>query len=405
MRSIAQFLLILFAFAAPWEFSLELGEPFGPVARILGILLLVVAIPAVLQARRMRTPGSIQWAVLALYLWFCCSFFWTTDQAATLEKLRAYFQEMMIVWLVWEFADSPRHLRWLLRAYVAGSWVLSAVTLANFASPEAIAAGQIRFVAEGLDPNDTARFLDIGFPLAAVLIDSERARPARLLAWGYFPLGLFAVVLTASRGGVVAAALALAAAALLVIRSHPMRALAGAAGLLTLGAVMVSIVPLETLERLATISEQLQGGNLNERVNIWEQGWQAFVQAPLIGSGAGSFVSAAGTAPIDTAHNTALSIAVGGGLCALFLAAAILVLAIHTSLSLRVPLFLALTASLLVWIVTSLTASAEENRTTWLLFAIIACAGRLEEEEPDALAAIFPACKNPRARLAAGHLT
>ena len=48
----------------------------------------------------------------------------------------------MIVWLVWEFAESPGDLRALLRAYVAGSWVLAILTLANFSSPEAIAAGQ-----------------------------------------------------------------------------------------------------------------------------------------------------------------------------------------------------------------------------------------------------------------------
>ncbi len=36
----------------------------------------------------------------------------------------------MVVWLVWEFADTPADLRDLLRAYVAGSWVLAILTLA-----------------------------------------------------------------------------------------------------------------------------------------------------------------------------------------------------------------------------------------------------------------------------------
>ena len=132
----------------------------------------------------------MQWLVLAFYLWFCCTYFWTIDPQATLEKMRAYFQEMMIVWLVWEFAESPGDLRELLRAYVAGSWVLAALTLANFGSPEAVAAGQIRFAAYGQDPNDVARFLDLGFPLAALLLNGESRWPARLLALGYLPLGL-----------------------------------------------------------------------------------------------------------------------------------------------------------------------------------------------------------------------
>ena len=35
-------------------------------------------------------------------------------------------------------------------------------------------------------------------------------------------------------------------------------------------------------------------------------------------------------------------------------------------------------------------ATVEESRTTWLLLALIALAGRLSAEEPEALAACFP---------------
>ena len=391
MRRIAQLLLLVFAFATPWEFALELGEPFGPIARIAGILLLLAAIPAILQAGRVRTPGPLQWAALALYLWFCCSYLWTIDQAVTLEKLRAYFQEMSIVWLVWEFADGPRNLRSLFGGYVAGAWVLALVTLASFATAGAASAGQIRFFAEGLDPNDTARFLDLGFPFAALLVDAESRPLGRLLALGYFPVGIFAVLLTASRGGFLAALVALAGSAILLVRSQPRRVLAGAVALPALGAALWLLVPNRTLQRLTTISEQLEAGDLNERVNIWAFGWHAFQEAPWTGTGAGSFVAAAKLAPIDTAHNTALSIMVAGGLCALMLAAAILALAVRTILTLRGPLFLAMGAALLVWMVTTLTAAVEENRSTWLLFALIALAGRLAAEEPEALAAEFPA--------------
>jgi hypothetical protein len=121
-------------------------------------------------------PGRCSGWCLAFYLWFCCSYFWTIDPLATLEKMRGYFQEMMIVWLVWEFAESPRDLRWLLRAYVAGSWVLAALTLANFASAAAIAAGQISLCCS-MDRTRTTwpAILDIGFPLAALLLTASRA--------------------------------------------------------------------------------------------------------------------------------------------------------------------------------------------------------------------------------------
>ena len=390
MRHIAWGLLLVFAFAIPWEYSLDLGEPLGNIARLLGLVVLLAAAPAVLQAGRMRTPGTMQWLALALYLWFCCTCFWSIEPVATLEKMRGYFQELMIVWLVWEFAESPEDLRGLLRAYVAGSWVLAVLTLANFSSAEMIAAGQIRFAAQGQDPNDVARFLDLGLPMAALLVNSERRWPGRLLAMGYLPLGLVAVVLTASRGGFVAAGLALAGSGLLLMRSHPRQALAGVAALPVLAGGLWFAVPHETLARLATIPEQLRIGDLNQRWNIWGAGWGAFVRAPVTGSGAGTFVIAAGTNPLDTAHNSALSIAVGGGLIALSLAVCIVVLAGWAALKTGGPLRVALGTVLVVWAVASLVDTTEENRATWLLLGLIALAGRLAVEEPRRLAECFP---------------
>jgi O-antigen ligase len=256
---------------------------------------------------------------------------------------------------------------------------------------DAISNAQIRFAASGQDPNDVARFLDLAFPLAALLLHSERSWPGRLLAAGYLPLGLVAVLLTASRGGFLAALVGLAGSSLLLTYGHPRRMLIGAMALPLIALLLWFTVPRENFERLATISEQLHGGDLNQRLNIWSAGWHTFAQAPFFGTGAGTFVTAAGTASIDTAHNTALSIAVTGGLCALFLASAIVAAAIWSIAQTRGPLRWAMATALTVWLVTSLVATVEESRSTWLLLAMIALAGRLAAEEPEEMAASFPA--------------
>ena len=389
MRKASKALLLLFAFAIPWEYSLDLGEPFGNIARIVGLVLLFAAIPAVLQAGRIRTPGPVQWLVLALYLWFYGSYFWTIEPLVTLEKMRGYFQEMMIVWLVWEFAETPRDLRSLLQAYVAGAWVLAALTFSNFSSADAIAAGQIRFVAEGQDPNDAARYLDLGFPLAALLLNSESRWRGRILALGYLPIGLVAVLLTASRGGFLAVVVALAGCALLLVGSHAKGVVAAVLATPLVAAALWFAIPHETFERLATIPSQLQGGDLNQRVNIWSAGWDAFGRAPLAGYGAGTFVNAAGTNPIDTAHNTPLSILVGGGLIAFALATAAVTLAVRAVLATRGPLRIALFTALLLWGFASLVDTVEENRTSWLLLGMVTLAGRLAAENPESLDACF----------------
>jgi hypothetical protein len=55
------------------------------------------------------------------------------------------------------------------------------------------------------------------------------------------------------------------------------------------------------------------------------------------------------------------------------------------------PMRVALATALLVWVITSMVATVEESRTTWLLFGMVALAGRLAVEEPERMAACFEA--------------
>jgi O-antigen ligase len=389
MQRVTVGLLTLFAFAVPWEYSLDVGEPFGNVARILGILLLVAAVLMVLVAREMRSPGLVQWLVLGLYLYFVCSCFWTVEQEATLEKIRAYFQVMMVVWLTWEVAKTPQHLRGMLRALVAGCWVLAILTWMNFSSASAVAAEQIRFAAEGQDPNDVARFLDLGFAPAVLLFATETGWLTRVLAMLYVPAGLLAVLLTASRGGFSAALAALLGSAILLVMWRPRAAGMVFVGLAVTAGALFLFVPAGSVERLATIPEQLGSGDWNDRLNIWNAGWHAFTLAPWRGYGAGTFTTAAGLATGDTAHNTVMAVMVSGGLVATGIFLAILVGVARAVWRTSGLLRVALGTTLAVWLITAMVGSVEESRFTWLLFGMMVLAGRLEAEQPDAMMRVF----------------
>jgi len=396
VRRLTVALMVLFAFAVPWEYSLDLGEPLGNVARIVGLLMLFAGILAVLmklgsaENGGICAPGPLQWLVLAYYLYFVLSYFWTIDQPATLEKMRGYFQEVMIVWLAWEFARTATDLRWFFRAFVAGCWVLAILTFANFTSAGAVAAEQIRFVAEGQDPNDVARFLDMGFPLAALLFATETRWSLRLLAIGYLPGGLLAVLLTASRGGFSTALVAIAGSAILLVIWRPRAGVGIVVGLAACASLAAMLVPEGSLERLATIPEQLGSSDLNERVNIWTSGWNAFTRAPWFGSGAGTFSLASGLAPSDTAHNTIVTLLVTGGLFAVTLLVAIVAVAVVAVVRTRGLPRIAVGTTLAVWCLTSNVGTVEENRATWLLFALCALAGRISAEDRYGIEQAFP---------------
>jgi O-antigen ligase len=386
MRKVTWWLLLGLTFSIPWEYSLDLGPPFGNVSRILGVAVLLAMVPAVLEARGVRRLHALHWLVLALLAWFAASYFWSVDPDATVVRVRGYLQVTMIAWFVWELAETPEDLRDLLRAYVAGCCVLAVMTIANFALSDA--AAQIRFAAEGQDPNEVARFLDLGFPLGALLVSAGSRWRDRFLAVGYVPLGLLGVLLTASRTGLIASLVALAGCGFMLARSRRSRAIAGLAAPVVL-LTFLYVVPGGTVSRMLSIYEELTSGNLNQRLNIWAAGWRAFSQAPFAGAGAGTFLSAAHLPLGVTAHNTALAVAVEGGNVALAAAAAIVVLAVGLVLAMGGNMRLGLGTAFLVWMVAAMVLSVQENRSTWLLLGIIVTASRLSGGKPEEFAREF----------------
>ena len=399
MQRIVSILLVLYAFAVPWQYALDLGEPLGNVARIIGLLLLAASIPALLARRRWSRPHPLMLLVLALFLYLSATYLWSIDPLATLDKIRAYFQVMMIVWIAGEFVERPALFRHLLRAMLLGSLVLCALTFAGFLSASAAAsAEQARFTASGQDPNDIARFLDLIFPIAAYLIAIERSLWTRLLAALYFPLGLLAVLLTASRGGFLGSVVALLAAAVLFLRWRP--AVAAWAGLLLAfsASATVLIVPPETFARLATIPAQFASLDFNDRFSIWTAGMHAFSHAPWLGYGAGNYALASGLAAEDTAHNTLVALLVMGGLLAASLLVAILVAALAAILRARGVARSAFLGVFLVWCVTASVGSVEENRMTWLIFACFLLVGKGLAEppsSPESVSGLQPASPTP----------
>jgi O-antigen ligase len=257
------------------------------------------------------------------------------------------------------------------------------LTMFDFISADQ-AANQIRFVATGQDPNDVARFLDIGFPFAALLFATEKHWVTRSIALAYLPVGLLAVLLTASRGGFSAALVALFGVTVLLVLWKPQGASLTFLGLAITAAALLLFVPIGSLDRLATLPQEAGAGDWNDRLNIWNAGLQAFRHAPWWGHGAGTFTSAAGLSSGDTAHNTLLAVLVTGGMFGASIYLAILIAVAWSIFKTSGILRVALATALISWGISSMVGTVEENRVTWLLFGMMAFAGRLALESPDA---------------------
>ncbi len=204
-------------------------------------------------------------------------------------------------------------------AYVFGSYVAALSTIMLYRR----AAGQLRrFAAVESDPNNLAMTLALAIPMAWYLGMTSRNGLVRWACRAYIVVGLVAVGLTASRGGMVATFVALLIVPLTMTRLTPGRMATAIMVLMLSGAVAVAYIPDKIVQRLATTGTEVEDLSLGGRFQLWRAGVHAFAQRPMTGYGAGGWRGAVspwlGPDP-QVAHNSYLSVLVETGLVGLLL--------------------------------------------------------------------------------------
>jgi len=231
--------------------------------------------------------------------------------------------------------NSADRVRWLLLA-IAGS--LGLLALKTFAqglmSPDVVyhgPGGMIR------DNNDYGLALVMALPILAFLWRSERGPFLKVLLALMSVACVAGVLLTRSRGGLVA--LGVLCIATMILMRKDWRVLI--AGPIALAGVLV-LVPSEMLARIRALTA---GGALDEsaanRLVAWEKAWHMWEANPVLGVGAGNFTEQWANYPpatavnIITPHNTYLHWLAESGAVSLLLYGALLVVTIVALLRLR----------------------------------------------------------------------
>lgn len=375
MRRFAFLLLALFIFSIPFEDQFRLGS-IGSISRLAGVATLAAALPGLFVGGRFRLrPPSPFLLATALWLaWLLLSYFWSINGTATLRSIVTYGQLFAMAWLVWELARTEGQRRVLMQAYVLGGYASFALALSAFVS-----SGGFREVGS-VDANYFATFLALGIPFAWRLSVEAPSWILRLINVAYLPMAFAASILAASRGGLLAAVVALVVLVASVPIHRPLLRLGQLALLALLGAglytgLLFGFPELQAnTERLAEIPQEIQGGTLTNRRLIWTAGYRVFEDRPFVGVGAGNFANAIADVygVPAAAHNTFLSVMVDGGVIGLALFVLVLGTAVVPTLAASsigraagIALFLAL-------IVGFGPLSIEERKAVWFVLAILA---------------------------------
>ena len=373
----------LMVFVIPWENGVVI-HGFGTITRLVGIPAVGIALLAILESGVLRTL-SVQHIIMAsFFIWASLTYFWSNDPSATAASIYTFFQLFVMVWLIWEFAQTHEEQILLLRAYMVGGLVSSIAALVGFFTSTGLNNG--RYTGLNFNAGDLAFILALAIPISLYLAIQERRKSLIWLAGLSTVLAFCTIVLTASRGSLIACIPTVMVLPFLFSKLRMGRNLAILAFLSLAGIGAWAFMPASSWTRLSTIGSEISSGTLNERTLIWQVGWQVFGQAPFQGVGSEAF---AGTAEhslglasyTDTeadfskghlaAHNTFFSILVEEGAIGFALFAALLLTLILSTW--RLPtidraLWLCILAT---WAIGACDLTYEDRKPTWLIFALL----------------------------------
>jgi O-antigen ligase len=278
-----------------------------------------------------------------------------------------------MMWLVWETASSGARLVSLMQAYVLGAYVTAGSTILNYVTGTGY-RHTARFAASGFDPNDVGSLLALGLPMAWYLASVFPSAFQRWLNRGYFLFGPVAILLTSSRGALLATLVALFVVPWTLTRLRRGVRVAAVVIMLGAGVAAVRFVPEKSFERLSTTASEITEGTLNNRLEIWKAGIAAVPERPIHGFGPGGFQPAVaprlgrGEAP----HNTFLSVLVEEGMIGLALYLTLLLVVLNRVR--RLPTFerrvaLTLLGTLLT---VMMPLGWDTHKESWLVLALLA---------------------------------
>lgn len=405
MRRLAFWLLLFLVFTVPWEYLWRVNE-MTMISRATGVVVAGAWVLAALGAGRLRRPGSLLTLMALFVAWTGASVLWSIDADLSVTQAITYAQLLLLAVILWDLVETEQALRLTLQAYVLGTWVCVAMLLQAFLTGDVMR----RFTVGEFNQNTLGLVLALALPMAWHLASTARSAARsgdptarlRLLNLALIPGALFGILLTSSRAALLGALLGLGYMALSLRHARWGWRVAAVVLAIAIAGYGWRFIPEQSLERYGSTASEVQSGDWNGRLQIWEEGLRLIEDNWLLGVGARAFATGAvetGNAP----HNLVLSLLAELGLIGFSLFA--ILLATAAALAMRQPGAAAMwSALLLIWILNALTHNYEDKKVTWILFMLIAVSDALPRLAQQARPAAVPrATPTPKVGLASGR--
>ncbi len=400
MRTVSYWLLLMMILMIPWANFLTLPG-LGTASRSMGILAGVFWLFTVLVTGKIRRISPFHLLVILFFLWNTVSLLWSRDPDSTVSQAITYIQMAIFSLMLWDLCTTRAAIKAGLQAYVLGLTVPIASTVTNFiANVGTEYALYGRYSSSGNNTNTTAILLAIGLPLAWYLAASvgegKIGQMQRLVNYIYIPAITFTIILTATRFAVIMSVPAFLFGLGTLTKLKPISRILIFVVLIAATVTLDFKIPQTSLQRLGTIDDEVRGGDLNDRTELWSRGFDIWLEHPILGVGSAGFDSA--VAPIygrpRAAHNSFVAISaelgiIGLGLFGLILVTAVLMAWGHPT---KLDALFWLTV-LITWGLGNLALTWTYSKPTWLLLTLLAASASLSPQPDNSGSHVMPSNK------------
>ena len=280
-NGVVLFTLIIFFETVP-------GVSGGASATKLAGLLLALAWLATLVTRAdarsdfLREHPMITAALVLFVAWAGLSYAWSEQPGNAVEAAYRLALNGVLLLIVYTAVRTERDATRVLIAFVVAATAATLVGMLSGATTPL--GGEARLSGEFENANQLASTLVATFVLALGLAFVAGRSPAlRLVALVAAAFSLFGILLTVSRGGLVALGVAVVAAIVFSGRWRPRIAVLSAVVAFSAVVYYAALAPPAARERVS----ELEGGT--GRQDIWKVAWRMVEDEPVRGVGAGNF--------------------------------------------------------------------------------------------------------------------
>jgi putative inorganic carbon (hco3(-)) transporter len=310
------FMIVYFARPEDWI----PGLAAVPLAKITGILILLALVFS-FNNIRWHIPQEVTFlTLLVVQLWLTVPFspVW---RGGAFNVMLDFSKVVPVVIVMYGAVRSMKRLRWMLFVQAASAAAIAITSIVNAHT----SGGRLQGVLSGMfgNPNDLAVMIDLSLPLSLALALTTRSYWKKLAWTGAMLAMIFAVFLTASRGGAIAlVVVALVCVWQLGVKSRRFY-------LLLLVPVAVIVIWLDAGNALRERIEQTNinpatnnhsteaSGSAQQRKELLFQSLKVTAQHPLFGVGPGNFAVVSGVWRVT--HNSYTQISAEGGIPAFLL--------------------------------------------------------------------------------------